>query len=311
MNSNPTIYILGAGAIGFPLAVYLATSGREVIAVRTSKKDGETRKQTVTAVNGPDMVSAEIEMTSLANLAHMEGMIVITAKSYANATIARQLMEKAASGPVVILQNGIGVEAPFLEGGFPSVYRCVLYYTSQPVSEYKYSARPINKSPVGIIKGSAVELEECVRRLDIPGFPFRVEMNIQREIWKKAIINSVFNSICPLLEVDNGIFQRDKETATLARELVKECLAVTGRLNIDLSEGELMDQIMQISRGSDGQFISTLQDIRSGRQTEIEFFNLTIARIAASMQPAIRIPKTETLGRMISLKSTISRKTIE
>jgi 2-dehydropantoate 2-reductase len=38
---------------------------------------------------------------------------------------------------------------------------------------------------------------------------------------------------------------------------------------------------MRISTGSK-QLISTLQDIRNGRQTEIESLNLEIARLAAS-----------------------------
>ena len=135
------------------------------------------------------------------------------------------------------------------------------------------------------------------------GFPFRSEANIQREIWKKAIVNSVFNSICPLLDIDNGVFVRDEETANLARQVVRECVTLTDRLNMGLSESELMEQIMRISKASDGQLISTLQDIRAGRQTEIAFLNLEIARVAASMQPKLGLPRIELLGKMILVKS--------
>ena len=64
-----------------------------------------------------------------------------------------------------------------------------------------------------------------------------------------------------------------------------------------------MEQILLISKRSDGQLISTLQDIRIGRQTEIEFLNLEIARVAASMQPSIDLPRVEFLGKMIVAKS--------
>ena len=40
-------------------------------------------------------------------------------------------------------------------------------------------------------------------------FPFRTEEQIERKVWKKAILNAVFNSICPLLGIDNGIFVCD------------------------------------------------------------------------------------------------------
>ena len=74
-----------------------------------------------------------------------------------------------------------------------------------------------------------------------------------------------------------------------------------------LRETELMEQIMLISKGSN-QLISTLQDIRSGRQTEIDFLNLEMARVADSMHPRLRLPKIELLGKMILAKSLQQRR---
>jgi len=185
---------------------------------------------------------------------------------------------------------------------------CILYVTSQATSEYDFRFRPVSSSLIGIVNGDESGLKKCVEDLTTDGFPFRPEAKIQREIWKKVIINSVFNSICPLLEVENGIFVRDEETANLAREVVRECVTLTDRLKMGLRESELMEQIMRISRASDGQLISTLQDIRTGRKTEIEFLNLEIARVAASMQPKLYLPRIELLGKMILAKSLQQRR---
>jgi 2-dehydropantoate 2-reductase len=308
MSRKETIYILGCGAVGFPLAAYLANAGRTVVAVRTSRKDVAKRIITVSVHNSPNHLRTRVETISLSKLANLDGTIVITAKSYANKAIAQELKDKAATGPMVIMQNGVGVEKPFLDGNFSPIYRCILYVTSQAGSEYEFTFRPVTSSPIGIVKGNESGLRKCVEALTTDEFPFRSEVNIQREIWKKAIINSVFNSICPLLEVDNGVFVRDKETAKLARELVRECVTLTDRLNLGLSESEIMEQIMLISKRSDGQLISTLQDIRSGRQTEIAFLNLEIARVAAAMQPKLNLPRIELLGQMILAKSLLQRR---
>ncbi|HEX8684335.1 MAG TPA: 2-dehydropantoate 2-reductase, partial [Ardenticatenaceae bacterium] len=303
MGSKETIYVLGAGAIGFPLAAFLANAGRSVVAVRTSRADVPRSTVTVTLYNGGNRVSTPVETASLSELTSLDGTIVVTTKSYANEAIAQALNDKGATGPIVIMQNGVGVEKPFLDAGFSPIYRCVLYITSQAVSEYGFNVRPVSASPIGIVNGDESGLEQCVEALNTNGFPFRSEANIQRETWKKAIINCVFNSICPLLDVDNGIFVRDEQAAELAREVVRECVTVADRLNLGLSENEIMEQLMRISKGSDGQLISTLQDIRSGRQTEIESLNLEIARVAASMQPQILLPRVEFLGKMIVAKS--------
>ena len=263
MRSNKTVFILGSGAIGLPLAAYLVNSGRTVVTVRTSKHNVPKSTIRVTVHNGTNRLSASVETISLSNLNKLDGILVIAAKSYANKTIALELKEKGATGPLVVMQNGVGVEKPFFEARFSPILRCVLYVTSEAGE-------------------------------------------IQRAIWKKAIINAVFNSICPLLDVDNGVFARDEETANLARQLVREGVTLTKRLNMELSEREFMEQIMQISKGSD-QLISTLQDIRSGRQTEIESLNLEIARVADSMEPRLNLPRIELLGRMILAKSVRQR----
>lgn len=308
MGLKETIYILGSGAIGFPLAAYLTNAGRPVVAVRTGRKDVAQGSVTVTVHNGANRISTPVETVSLARLTRLDGTIVIAAKSYANRAIALELRDKAATGPIIIMQNGVGVEQPFLQAQFSPIYRCILYVTSQAIAEYEFTFRPVTASPIGVVAGNESSLEKCVEALSTDGCPFCVEANIHREIWKKAIINSVFNSICPLLEVDNGVFVRDAEVAKLAQEVVRECVELTDRLNLGLSEGELMEQIMLISRGSDGQLISTLQDIRNGRQTEIEFLNLEIARVAASMQPGLHLPKVQLLGKMILAKSLQHRK---
>ena len=69
------------------------------------------------------------------------------------------------------------------------------------------------------------------------------------------------------------MFSREQAVAELAKDIVRECLDLTDRLGLGLTHDELMEQILQISKSSDGQLISTLQDIRNGRETEIEFLN--------------------------------------
>jgi 2-dehydropantoate 2-reductase len=303
MGSRETIYILGSGAIGFPLAASLAAAGRTVVAVRTSRGDVAYGTVTVTLQNGTDRLSALVETVSLARLRELDGLIVVASKAYANDAIARELAGRAAAGPIILMQNGIGVEQPYLDARFPSIYRCVLYVTGQATGEYEFQFRPVTASPIGVIAGTEAELRRCVAALTTEVFPFRVEADIQREIWRKAIINAVFNSICPLLEVDNGVFVRDADVAGMAREVIRECVALTDRLELGLSEPELLEQLLLISRRSDGQLISTLQDLRSGRPTEIPFLNTAIAGVAASLEPGLELPRVALLGRLVAAKA--------
>jgi 2-dehydropantoate 2-reductase len=304
------IYVLGCGAIGFPLAAYLANAGRRVIAVRTSREDIPQSTVTVTVDDGANCISVPVETISLSKLTDLNGIVVIATKSYANDAIALALKDKPVTGSIVIMQNGVGIEKPFLDAGFSPIYRCVVLLSSQATSESKsdFRVRRIAAaSPIGSINGDEIGLNQCVAALTTDEFPFSSEANIQREIWRKTIVNSVFNSICPLLDADNGIFARNEEAANLAKEIVRECITLTNKLNLGLSESELMEQIIRASEQMDGQMVSTLQDIHMGNQTEIDTLNLEIAHIADSMQPQIDLPETALLGKMIVAKSLQQR----
>ena len=308
-SASEKIYILGAGAIGMALAVNLLRNGRSVAAVRTSNTNYAWETVQVSVECDQSLtIEAPLEMVSLSKLDRLgAGTIVITAKATANRFLASELRDKKSSGPIVIMQNGIGVESPFINAGFPDIYRCVLYATSQEQQQNFFRFRSVAASPIGTLIGDTQKLSHLVTQLSTPKFQFRVEERIKEEIWKKAIMNAVFNSVCPLLEVDNGIFCRDKMVAEIALGIIEETVEVTKRIGLNLETKGLMEQLLMISKRSDGQLISTLQDLKNGNETEIDFLNLEIARIAGEMTPKIAVGKTKILGELIAIKSRLKR----
>jgi 2-dehydropantoate 2-reductase len=308
-SASEKIYILGAGAIGMALAVNLLRNGRSVAAVRTSNSNYAWETIQISVECDQSLtIEAPLEMVSLSKLDRLgAGTIVITAKATANRFLASELRDKKSSGPIVIMQNGIGVESPFINAGFPDIYRCVLYATSQEQQQNFFRFRSVAASPIGTLIGDTQKLSHLVTQLSTPKFQFRVEERIKEEIWKKAIMNAVFNSVCPLLEVDNGIFCRDKMVAEIALGIIEETVEVTKRIGLNLETKGLMEQLLMISKRSDGQLISTLQDLKNGNETEIDFLNLEIARIAGEMTPKIAVGKTKILGELIAIKSRLKR----
>lgn len=297
------IHILGGGAMGFPLAAHLIAGGREVTVIRTSSRSGGGRVNV--CVRGDESeFTMGISTVSLKGWNDARGLLVVTTKSFANEELARRLRQAGAEGPVVILQNGLHVERPFVEAGFPEIHRGVLYMTGQPEGPGCFRFRAVRSSPLGLVQGTPLDLQACVDVLSTDGFPFHAEKEIDREVLRKTILNAVFNSICPLLDADNGVFGREEAALELARGVVRECLSLADRQGIDLTEEDLIEGVLQISRGSAGILISTLQDLRAGRPTEIKSLNLELARIARQFDPPIRLPVTEALGRLIALRES-------
>ena len=303
-----TVYIVGAGAVGKVLAVTLALSHRKVILLRGSvdNQPGHTEKIRV-VTNDNTILEANIEVSTISNYPVLNGTIVLTNKSYGNAGLAQALAGKVDASPLVILQNGLGVEQAFAGHQFPEVYRCVLFVTSQVAEANTIRFKPVAISPIGAIKGNATSLRQIVEQLNTPYFGFREEPGIQPVIWKKAITNCVFNSVCPLLEIDNGIFHRDAQALALATRVITECVAIAQASGIDLSVEAVVENLLLISRLSDGQLISTLQDIKHKRPTEIGTLNFAIVEMAKSLDMEAMVKETRLLGELTKLKSDINR----
>jgi len=306
-----TIYIIGAGAIGKALAVFLQLEGRRVVLLRGRVSDGPAYVQHIRIVrkDGTEC-AADIQVNTIENFTVLDGIVVLTNKSYGNEGLARALKGKMAESPIVLLQNGLGVERPFIEQGFSAVYRCVLFVTSQVGSDGRVGFKPVAPCPIGKISGSGDDVSAGIAAaLDSLFFRFRSETDIQPVIWKKAIVNSVFNSVCPLLETDNGIFHRDGKALEIAKRVIWECIAVARAQGVLLDAKEVTESLLLISRLSDGQLISTLQDIRQGRPTEIETLNFAIAEVARKLNMEESVKETLLIGELTKLKSELNKVT--
>lgn len=307
MDSNMEhIYIVGLGAISRALAVFLRLSGKRVTIIRGSLNDG-SHKSAHFSARMPDgtVLEAEVTVAALNTFSAIDGIIVVASKSYANKQLAIDLKEKIGNSPIVLLQNGLGVEQPFVAQNFQEIYRAVLFVTSQVIDDATVQFKPVAACPVGIERGSMENLSKIVSQLTTPQFIFESKAHLKNIIWKKAIINCVFNSVCPLLEVDNGIFSRSPHAMQIARRIISECLSIAHHKEIWLVQKDIEDSLLEISFASDGQLISTLQDIRRQRNTEIDTLNLEIARMAEGLGKSEAVRETKLLGELTKMKAQI------
>lgn len=297
------IYILGAGTVGQTLAVLLQAAGRQLILIRGSLSDGAAYRKNLRIITGANTTQEEISFSTFGQLKRIDGLVLVTAKAFGNQALARQLRPRSGSSPIVLLQNGLDVEQPFIEQGFPEIFRCVLFMSSQYHPDGGVLYRSVAPSAIGPVTQQNTTVEAIVNQINIPDFPFRADPDIRQTVWEKAIINCAFNSICPLLDTDNGIFQRDEKALEIARQVIGECVAVAAELDIPLDPAKIEERLLFISRSSDGQLISTLQDIRGGRQTEIDSLNLAVANRATALGKPGLATLTGLLGRLLKLRS--------
>lgn len=299
------IYIIGAGAIGKALAVFLQQENRDVTIVRGSVDNQPAQERTITVINQDNRkFEQKITTTTFSSLDRIDGIVLVTAKAFANEALAEKLKSIDGFYSIVLLQNGLNIEQPF--DSFDNLYRCVLFATSQFAEDGTVMFKSMPASPIGSLRGESTHVDTIVDQISTPYFGFKSEPNILKFVWDKVIINCAFNSICPLLEVDNGIFQRRADATRLAKIVIGECVELAGELGLELDQEEIEQRLLFISKHSDGQLISTLQDIRKGRSTEIESLNLEFARLANEAGMPGLVATTRLLGELTRLKSEIN-----
>ncbi len=301
------IYIIGSGAIGKALAVFLQHENKEVMLVRGSVNNKADEEILIKVTNQDNQkFQQKIITTTFSNLAKINGIVLITVKAFANAELAEKLKAKKGDYSIILLQNGLNIEKPFEK--FNHLYRCVLFSTSQVMGENNISFKMVADSPVGNLQGKNSKLDAIIKQINTPYFGFKSEPDILKVVWEKVIINCAFNSICPLLETDNGIFHRNLEAAKLAKTIISECIQVANKSGVKLVQREIEERLILISQRADGQLISTYEDIRNKRRTEIDSLNLEISRLADEIGMSELVTNTRLLGEMIQLKSAIKMK---
>lgn len=128
------------------------------------------------------------------------------------------------------------------------------------------------------------------------GIVYKNPESIQFEMWKKFLINTVFNSLGALCRSPYGGF-RYPEMKELARKIGHEVIRVANAENVPLTEQMLEDDIELTCSYTPTAKCSMLQDMEAGRLTENDFFLGTAMRLGK--EHGIATPYCEFLYQLI------------
>ncbi len=304
------IAILGAGSIGTLIAAKISNHGIRNLLVHARGEHGS-----VIALNGIKLqgeeelsVSNDGMIISLDEVGLYQGLdgevdyLLITSKANdveSMITKARNLLHE--DSKVLCLSNGLG-----------HVEKCIEYFGPQRVFSASISHGAWRPEP-GIIEWAGKGVISIGKFADGPGFNEAEELikllsncglnpqwveDGKSLVWSKVLLNIAINPIAALIGCKNGNLLQ-AELFELCSSVMVEGANVARQERVKLPTNEdLISRLSQVIESTSNNYCSMLQDIKKGRETEVEFLNQAIVQRAERY--GLSTPRNHLLSELIN-----------
>lgn len=292
------IVIVGPGAIGCLFAGLLAKAGRNV-----SLLDNDPARAAsiaadgirIESAGGTDTVAADITADPAAVRQPVD-CLCICVKAYDTRAAIRHARPLVSDDTLIVsLQNGLG-NAEQIESEMPGhAVACAVTSHGSTVlgaGHVRHAGTGSTATaPVGpraapglslfadTLEGAGIQV---VRRDDCPSM-----------LWSKAIVNAAINPLTAVHNVNNGAVLERPELRDTAMTAAAEAAAVAAAAGVPLLFESAEEQVETVCRRTADNISSMLQDVRIGRETEIEAITGTIVEKAHEL--GVSVPTNERL----------------
>ncbi|OGO59459.1 MAG: hypothetical protein A2029_12365 [Chloroflexi bacterium RBG_19FT_COMBO_47_9] len=272
------LLIAGTGALACLFAARLAASGNVVTmvgswpeglaalrknGVRLLDLDGSSRNFSVEVMDESDCQGNFLQC-------------FVLVKSWQTERVAKQLGKcLSENGIALTLQNGLGNA---------EVLKAVLTPERVALGVTTVGARMVEPGTVQftgngkIFLGAHLRLSGLELLLRNAGFNVEIVADPISLLWGKLVINAAINPLTALLRVANGVLLERPATRELLMEVVKETAYVATSQGIRLPYPDPVIAVEEVVHNTAANYSSMLQDVMSGRVTEIEAINGAIVR---------------------------------
>lgn len=299
--------VLGAGAMGSIIGATLSKGGQEVLLVDPYREHMDR-----IAAKGLSLtfgsITETVRMQTCSNPAEAGevDVVVLLVKGFMSETAiegARRLFGKNTF--ICTLQNGLG-NVEILEGLFPRdmILQGVIHLAGRMVGPGEVSGDKYRETDLyvgSLVKEgpAVVAAETMARHLSDGGLTTEYKPDVEKEIWRKAVINTCLNAPCGVLRLRGREYFSHPEGKRLAADIAGECAAVAAAKGIIIDVDEAMRYMEMGTRTRSEHYPSMAQDMMNRRKTEIDFLNGAIVKYGLEL--GISTPVNDTITRFVKI----------
>jgi 2-dehydropantoate 2-reductase len=283
------VVLVGAGAVGTLLGALLSGAGHSVTLVArgltaTAIAQHGVRVETLPPRSYPVDATVELPPGGSADL------VIVAVKAFDVASAADLVGRALPPTPLVLLQNGLGIEAmatPALRrAGWREPERWIVRAVSAVPATW-VAPGVVRPGGVGeILLASSTTAGPARSAVDraaevfvSAGIPVRRVEDLPRETWRKAVLNAAINPVTALRDVPNGALLEGPARAE-ALPLLEEARRAARAAGFEFTEAETLATFDRLLHGTAANRSSMLQDLDRGRPTEIDAISGEVLRAA-------------------------------
>lgn len=299
--------VIGAGSIGLLLAARLADAGADIALVcRTEEQKAIIAAEGIRIRSG-DGPAASVRPAAVFRWGEAmepppDWALLAVKQTHWDAGLLDGLVRLAASGVrLAAFQNGLGHAEKLTEAGVPPemLYLAVTTEGARREGPNLVAHTGRGRTWIGPVRrdGPTEALNPLLGLLAASGFEAEAETDIERRIWHKLLVNAAINPLAAVFGVRNGELVEIERCRRVMRAALLEALAVARAAGM-APEGDAWAEVLDVCRKTARNDASMLQDVRAGRETEIE--SITGALIREAARRGVPVPVNEALYRLVA-----------
>jgi 2-dehydropantoate 2-reductase len=292
------VYLSGLGAIGSAYASRIFEHDPGLVTVIADRGRCERYRDQGIVVNGREYPFTMVEPEAVTEPADL---ILIAVKYHQLNESIRAIRRGVGPSTVILsLLNGITSEAVV---GKEYGMEKLLYSFVVGTDAIREGTRTRFANIGRIVFGEKTNLTcspkvEAVKAFfDAVGIPCQVPEDMLRELWWKFMMNVGVNQVSAVLKAPYGVFRQVGAARELLESASREVLPIAARAGVNLVAEDIQSYLRIIDSLAPQGKTSMLQDVEAHRQTEVELFAGTVAKLGRKY--GIATPVNDLLLRMI------------
>jgi len=319
MRTPMKILVLGAGSLGSVFGGFLAKNGHRVALFGREHciNPVNSRGLYIEGIWGNHHITNIKGYSSLNKIIQTEGrsfdLTLLTVKSYDTRELINNYLQTFGCAHLTVsLQNGLGNLETIAEilGKDKAIGGRVIFGSELIEPGRVRVTVYADKVVLGSLDDSVPfkKVKDVARLFDKAGIPAAATDDIQKALLGKVLYNGTLNALSCLIEVNYGKLIENVHTKSIMQDIIKEFFTLAHKkdLQIDWCDAEEYTKALfeHLIPATSEHFSSMLQDIRSGKKTEIDSINGKVLAMAENIY--IDLPVNRVLTALVKAKKLIN-----